>query len=104
MPSRNNIARAVGLVSFADVMTELTINRPDRMISPVEHESRVRIQSLELIIASYGPEHLVELLSPWRTPDNNPQIEAFVSALRLCVNRRHPDWMIAPSALLNRSG
>lgn len=95
MPNRSRIARIIGQVSFTDVMAELTINRPDRMLVKVDHADRVRIHSLEMMIATYRPDQLVELLTPWRVPDNEAQTKAFAESLRLCVIRRHPDWSLA---------
>lgn len=100
MPYRSRIAQAIGQVSFANVMNELTINRPDRMIVQVDHEDRVRIHTLEMIIATYRPDQLVDLLAPWRVSDNEAQAKLFAESLRLCVSRRHPDWSLPSPAPL----
>lgn len=88
-------SKAVGQVSFSDVMNELMINRPDRMIYAINRESRLVIQSLEVVIAMRSDDQILDLIAPW-VDGNDDGVRAMLSAIRLCIRQRHPQW---PTAL-----
>lgn len=93
------IARMLGQLSFVDVMNELMINRPDRMIAEINQDTRMRIHLLEMMVAAHSDSEIIDMLAPWDISISEDQVKALVSAIRLCVQRRHPEWGQAKLAL-----
>jgi len=86
------IEQIIGHVPFIEAMNELLVNTPGKMIYNVPPENRFRVKSFEAFIAMHTNNELIELMAPWRFTDDDGQILIFLKSLRLCIQRRHPDW------------
>lgn len=90
------LGKFLGESSFADVTNELLINRPNKVLSQVPLEVRVRVYTMESIFAENQTKDLIELLAPRRFTGDEARISQFITAMKYNIQARHPDWKVKP--------
>ena len=92
MKTQYGIDQIMGQVPFVEAMNDLLVNTPAKMIYEISPENRFRVKSFEAFIAMHSNGELIEALAPWRITGDEGRISIFIQSLRLCIQRRHPDW------------